>query len=66
MTTLAVPIWFLREDVEKFRALADATSDTDGKSLFQDRAEQCELAAKILELYVQHTTPEPADIRSGP
>ncbi len=55
MTNLSTPIWFLRTDAENFRTSADKISDTEGKTTFLDRANQCELAVKILELYAQQS-----------
>jgi hypothetical protein len=52
---LAFPIAIMRDDANNIRAHAEKMWDADEKAKALDRADQCDLAAKILELYVQQT-----------
>lgn len=54
-TNLAYPIWVMQSDSETLSEMAEGTRDDDTKRTFIDRSKQCETAAKILELYAQHT-----------
>lgn len=50
---LATPIWLLSDDAKTFAAAADRAEDPHWKQEFRARAEQCALAAKILETYAK-------------
>ncbi len=44
----------MRDDAKNFRVMAEKVIDVASRQSFLRRADQCERAAKILELYAQY------------
>ncbi len=68
MTDLSTPIWIIRDDAKNIRVRAENITDHPAeKAEMLRRADQCDLAARILELYVEQSRGQRSDrMPAGP